>query len=162
MKKIFIVCVVVLSVVLALPAAAQLPANSPAFYIDSQLVNFASVYLDPDNIDHISVVKGTDYVLHSNGRLYLTLKQPFTSFLTLADIVRRQTDISEKKILFIINDKVIRDTTGVRIDPGLIGEVHGVSTAEIPYVGEKMGVIVIRTRSHAEAQKEKETIRIRG
>jgi hypothetical protein len=161
MKKITLSCLVTF---FALVTQAQNPVP-PTYKIDSQNINIKKVYVNPDNISQISVEKGKLSDLSNSGTIYLTLKQSYSSFLTIGDIVRRKDPgFSETKVLYIVNDQIIKDTTGIRIDPTFILNVHAVSVTNISGLcnGQpKMGIVVIDTRPNG-ATPPKDSIRIRG
>jgi len=146
MKKIILGCIVIFY---TLPTQAQ-SSFPPAYYIDSQrVVDLGKIYFSVDSIAYLNVVNGADTANGTNGRIYFTFKQPYASFLTLADVTRKQKDFSEKKVLYIIDGMVIKDTTGIRIDPSFVLEVHAVSMADLPYLSDgktNMGVVVIETK----------------
>jgi len=163
MKKVLFGCLLsllALSAVRAQNKAVTLPA---AYYVDSQQIDFQKVYVNPQNISNINVQNGLSADKKTNGQVYISLKTPYTSFLTLADITRKQGDIKEKKILYIIDNNVVTDTAGVRIDPSFELVVHAVNTDSIAYLGggqEKMGVVVIETKKPDEPGKP--VIHLRG
>lgn len=164
MKKILLSS---LTLICVLSAVAQNPVP-PAYKIDSQDVNFKKVYLNPDNISYVNVVKGKLGDVTNSGTIFITLKQSYTSFLTLTDIVRKKDPgFSETKVLYIVNGQVIKDTAGIRIDPSFVLNVHAVSVTDPSYLcnGQPgMGIVVIDTRPNgaAPAKEPEGTIRIRG
>ena len=160
MKKITFICVMALCALIA-QAQTSLP---PAYYADSQHVDMGKVYVNLNNIANINVVNGLDSITKTNGKVYLLFKQHYTSFLTLSDVLRsHQPDFSEQKIIYIIDNKVITDTAGIRIDPTLLLDVHAVSMSDVFYLGggtAKMGLVSIETKPR---QKDgKQQIMIRG
>jgi len=163
MKKIFFGC---LAGLLAFSVAnAQREPVPPAFYVDSQQVNFNNIYLDLNNISDINIQKGESADGKTNGRIYITLKVPFASFLTLEALSLRQEEFKDRKVLYMIDDSVVKDTSGVRIDPSYIASVRAVDVASIPYAGgsgEKLGILIIKTRKPEPVKSEGPQIRIRG
>ena len=159
MKKIFTVCLITL---LALSrTTAQIP---PTYYIDSQAVNFTKVYLDVNNIKSLSVVKDAISVTTS-GSIYITMKQPFVSFLTLANLTSNQQLSPSEHILYIIDDKLLKDTTGVRIDPTFLSQVSVFNMSDVNYIGDgskDMKMLIVRTKTTPAPADGKGTIRIRG
>ena len=141
---------------------AQIP---PTFYIDSQYVNSTNIYVNPDNRQNITVQKAPVGDLTISGRIYITLKQPFTSFLTLSTITSRQTLLPTRNIVYIIDDKLIKDTSGIRIDPSLVLDINSYDMSDMHYIGSsgtKMGMIIIRTKNKKQAEEEKGAFHIRG
>jgi len=163
MKKILFGC---LAGLLAFSVAnAQYVPLPAAFYVDSQQVNFNNIYLDVQNISDINVQKGESADGKTNGRIYITLKVPFTSFLTLEALSHRQEELKDRKVLYMIDDSVLRDTSGVRIDPSYIAGVRAVNVASIPYAGgseEKLGILIIKTKKPAPVKTEGPQIWLRG
>jgi len=164
MKKILFSC---LALICVFSARAQRPIP-PAYYVDSQNISMKKVYVNPDNISQINVVKGKLGDLTNSGAIFITLKQSYSSFLSISDIIRRKDPgFSETKVLYIVNDSVIKDTSGIRIDPSFVLSVHAVRVTDPSFLcngQSKMGIVVIDTRPNGAAPpKDPEgTIRIRG
>jgi hypothetical protein len=133
----------------SIPAAHPAPLP-PAYYIDSQRVtDLNKVYVDVQDIANISVVNGADPATMTNGKVYITLKTPFNSFLRLSDINRSQQRLKKKKVLYIIDNKVITDTTGIRIDPSYIVRTQTIRADSILYAnmgGKNMKILMIETK----------------
>ena len=94
------------------------------------------------------MVKGEDSINKTNGIIYLTTKSHQPP-LSLADISRGQPRLKEKKMLYVIDDKVMTDTMNVRIDSSIILRVEAVRSEDIPYLakwGESFGVLLISTK----------------
>ena len=163
MKKIFTVCVALL---LASSGSHIFAQIFPTFYLDSQSVNFTNIYLNPDNIQRVTVWKAPLGDPLTSGKVYLTLKQPFTSFLTLSAITSKQTLLPTKNIVYVIDDKLIKDTSGIRIDPSLVLSVDTYNMSDVHYIGDagtKMGMIIIRTNNkQPHGEQDKNSIRLRG
>jgi len=161
MKRMLTACLMVLLATFG--ATAQIP---PSFYLDSQPVNISTIYLNPDNIQSINVQKAALGDLTTSGKIYLTLKQPFTTFLTLPAITSRQTLLPTKNIVYVIDDNLIKDTSGIRIDPSLVLSVDTYDMSDVHYIGNagtKMGIIIIRTKNkQSHEEQDKGTIRLRG
>jgi len=146
-------------------ANAQYEPVPPAYYVDSQQVNFNNIYMDVNNISNINVQKGESADRKTNGRIYITLKVPFASFLPLEALSHRQEELKDRKVLYMIDDSVVKDTSGIRIDPSYIAGVRAVNVASIPYVGgseEKLGILFIKTKKPEPVKSEGPQIRIRG
>jgi len=138
----------------------------PAYYVDSQRVtDFSKVYLDIQNIANISVVNGLDSATMTNGKIYITLKMPFITFLRLSDLNRSQQGLKKKKVLYIIDNKVITDTTGIRIDPSNIVKTQIISADSILYAslgGKNVKILMIETKFKRPQDREPGTIMLRG
>lgn len=129
-------------------AKAKFP---PAVFINSQRVNYAITYLDPNNLENIEVVSGIDSVNKTSGSIYLTTKSPYQPPLTLADISRGQAgfNANNKNIVYIIDDKVIADPLMVRMDSSIILRIQAVNSTDISYLaksGDPFGILVISTK----------------
>lgn len=130
MKKIFLLC---LAIVCAVFSQAQ-NALAPTYYVDSQVVNLKKVYFNPDNISSISIFKDSTIGPRSNGSVYISLKQHMNEFVSLHEAVRNYlSGLLERKLLFIIDGQVIKDTTGIRIDPSFSVSMHAVAVNELPF-----------------------------
>jgi hypothetical protein len=105
----------------------------PVIFINTQQINYAITYLDVNNVASISIVKDT--LNKTGGFIYITMKNPSRLPLTLFDITRAQGATGAKKILYIIDDKVILDTSNIRIDSSIIVDVQNVNSSDISYLG---------------------------
>jgi hypothetical protein len=130
---------------------AQRSSGDPVvYYIDSQRVNSHLFYIDPASISNINLANGFDKNGHKEGRMYITLKTPRPKFLTLKDISDKQAGNDLADILYIIDDSVIQDTTGVRIDPSYILHIKFDSTADKKYLSShsrQMQIVLIGTKA---------------
>ena len=170
MKKILFGCLAGLLVCSAANAQQANVQNKPAplppaWYVDLQRVNFQNIYMDVNNISNIDVQKGICPDKGTNGCIFVTLKVPLTSFLTLEAISRQQADLKNRKVLYMIDDNVVMDTSGVRIEPSYIAGVRTVNVASIPYAGgsgENLAILIIKTKKPAPVKSEGQQIMIRG
>ena len=130
MKKITLVC---LTFVCAFFSQAQ-NALAPTYYVDSQIVNLKKIYFNPDNISSISIFKDSTIGARSSGSVYISLKKHMNEFVSLHDAVSNYlSGVLDKKLLFIIDGQVIKDTSGIRIDPSFSVSMHAVAVNELPF-----------------------------
>ncbi len=109
-------------------------ALAPTCYVDSQIVNLKKVYFNPDNISSIRIFKDSTIGPRSNGSVYISLKKPMNEFVSLHEAVRNHlSGLLERKLLFIIDGQVIKDTAGIRIDPSFSVSMHAVAVNELPF-----------------------------
>lgn len=109
-------------------------ALAPTYYVDSQIVNLKKIYFNPDNISSINIFKDTTIGPRSNGSVYISLKKHMNEFVSLHDAVRNYlSGLLDKKLLFIIDGQVIKDTAGIRIDPSFSVSMHAVGVNELPF-----------------------------
>lgn len=108
----------------------------PAMFINSiKSTNISLYYIDPHNIKNIKVKRGfLDTINKTYGRVYIKLKSK-VHFLTLNDITIKygQNRIINKMILYMIDKKIITDTTGIRIDSNIIREVSIINPNQSEY-----------------------------
>jgi hypothetical protein len=105
--------------------AKNLWAKPGAYYVDLAEVDIKKVYLDPENIEDIQVIKGEDAKFYSGdkGVTVLTRKTK-TKLLTLGDIATQVSNDSLKSFKFIIDDMLIGDTTNVRLESTVIQNIE--------------------------------------
>lgn len=80
--------------------------------------------------------------------MYITTKSADLPALTLADLLRGQPEFNAKNILYILDGRVIADTTNFKIDPFTVLSVQTVNSADVPYLakrGEPFVVLMIST-----------------
>ena len=132
--------------------------QGPDFYLNSVKIDLNKVYLNENSIDSIRVEKKT-----ANGAVYiLTKDRKFTS-ITLANIVKKYTDIKQidPSILFRIKGKVIEDTTGVKIDDSYFVYVEVNDLSGVKYLNENFREMKI-VSIDLEKSERKPRIMIRG
>jgi hypothetical protein len=122
----------------------------PAIFIDSQRVDYKIDYLDPQNIRDIKVYNGLDSLRHTNGSIYITRKNPHPRLLSLDDIARTQPISSGDRILYIIDDSLITDTSRIRIESSIVLRIHPASLKDVTYLKDfdaKVALLFIETSS---------------
>lgn len=118
-------------------------ASEPAYIIDSvRLIDGGvySNYIDPNQIATINVVR--DASLYPNGALFISLKDHSIltrlqqdKWLSLSDIASKSiADTGKAKpVLYILNDKLLTDTTGIKIPSICIAGVSLIRASETAY-----------------------------
>ncbi|SIR50519.1 hypothetical protein SAMN05421545_3961 [Pontibacter lucknowensis] len=127
-----------------------------SYYLDSVEIDLKKVYLDPENILEVKSVKGTDSYLFSGSRsatLYTRkVKDPLIS---LADIKIENYPADSKRIRFLIDGKLIEDTTGIKLETTTIKRIevlrHSKSKAAHGY--ENLTQILISTKIEDKKRK---------
>jgi hypothetical protein len=163
MKKLILIC---LTAFYGLFSQAQ-NALEPSCYLDSQSVNLKKVYVNPGNISSIRVVKDSIGV-GSNGSVYIFLKQHWNEFLSLSDVIRiNLPGLANKKLLFVIDGNVIKDTAGARIDPSFTTNIYALSINDLPFHCDANAytdivIIDMAPRKPINFQEAKPMLRIRG
>lgn len=151
---------VLLTLLVLIPFAgfAQLrhdDTNSVRLYLDSVLTSQDQLsYINPKNLQSVEVIK-------EQGAVYIRLKDGVT-FLSPDEILDQYLGIkNDAAVLFIIGEKVLLDTSGVRIDSSFIKAVEQTSLAKATYLDEdfqEMKVVTIRLSPEGDKQE----LRIRG
>jgi hypothetical protein len=132
--------------------------QDPDIYLNSVKIDLNKVYVNGNSIDSIRVEKKT-----VNGAVYiLTNDRKFTS-ITLADIVKKYTDIKQidNSILFRIKGKVIEDTTGVKIDDSYFVYVEVKDLSGVKYLKNSFREMKI-VSIDLENSERKPSIMLRG
>jgi hypothetical protein len=125
----------------------------PAIFIDSQLVNLSLIYLDMGSVDHINIIDGLDTTSKTNGKIFVSLKYPHPVFLTLADISDVIPKLNGYDIMYIIDDSLIDDTTGIKIDPSYVIQTHAfISTRRQEKSNTlcALGIVIIQTKRRSQ------------
>lgn len=114
-------------IILAWAVAAQsqnkAPVNSnPEYYVDS--LSVASIRLfDPQKIEKVNVVKEKD-AMAPNGKVFITIKKSATlKWISIKDIVSKYKLSDTAACIFMLNDNIITDTAGFRIDEDYIAGI---------------------------------------
>jgi hypothetical protein len=115
--------------------------NSPVYFIDSVKIDDSYInYLDPNDIALLTV--GKDNPLYPNGAIYITLKDHSIANRLLQDKLLSLNNIWEanisgadkhKPVLYLVDDKLLTDTVGVRIPSAFVRNVTVVKAAETAY-----------------------------
>lgn len=105
----------------------------PVYYIDSVKMTNLPVF-DPARIASIGVIKvGNDTAKRYND-VYITLKEPHDfQFLTLEQIARKRVPAGTL-CLFMIDNEIIKDVTGVTIDSSYILKYELMNTKDFTYL----------------------------
>ncbi|MFN7494031.1 MAG: hypothetical protein ACK5RG_14020 [Cyclobacteriaceae bacterium] len=90
-------------------------------YLDLVEVDLSKIYLDPENVKDMRVIKGEGAKLWSGakGVTVITRKEK-KELLTLGYIADKFPADSLKSFRFIIDDKFVADTSGVRLEEAVI------------------------------------------
>jgi hypothetical protein len=143
---------------------AQIKSKYPAaIFIDSQRVDYKIDYLDPQNISDIGVYNGLDSPGHRNGSIYITRKNPHPLLLSLDDIARNQHISPGNRILYIINDSLITDTSRIRIESSIILRIQPASLKDVTYLKDfdpRVALLFIETSSKKRNNPGEKTILI--
>ena len=92
------------------------------YFLDSIRIDINKIWLDPDNIKEIYVVKKGDSNIYgqNSGLIYIISKDKKRIWTSLSEIDRQFTDTLKFKTkpskLFLIDNKVIEDTSNVRLE----------------------------------------------
>lgn len=107
MKKLFLI----LFCLISLTSNSQERINSH-FYLNDTEIDIDNVFINPMNIDSLFVDRKTN-----DGEVYIIANEPI-EFITLDTILARHTnlDTEQNKILYIIENKVIKSESKVLID----------------------------------------------
>lgn len=132
--------------------------QAPDFYLNSVKIDYNKIYLNENNIDSIRVEKKT-----TNGAVYLLTKSQKFTFITLTEIVKKYTDIKQidHSILFRIKGKVIKDTTGVKIDDSYFVYVEVTDLSGVQYLKDSLREMKI-VNIDLEKSERKPQIMLRG
>jgi hypothetical protein len=132
----------------------------PIIFLDSVRVDLTKTYLNVQNIKDIHVVIVSDSI---NGNIYITSNDPNHSFLTLADMIK-QSNLKGSIVLFIIDDKIINDTTKIRIDSSVIKKVTVTKSSDVKYWDKNIppiNILNIETILTETKDKKAQQIRLR-
>ncbi|HET6556231.1 MAG TPA: hypothetical protein VFG54_02890 [Prolixibacteraceae bacterium] len=132
--------------------------QDPEVYLNSEQINYPKYYINENRIDSVRIIKES-----GKGAIYiLTNDRKFTS-LTLADLLRKHTDIKQmdNTLLFQIQGKIINDIEGVRIDDTYFIYVEVKDLSGVKYLKDSLrGMKIVSI--DLEKQERKPVIMIRG
>jgi hypothetical protein len=157
-EKLILKTIVVLLLSFVFFSGTAQPGEDPVLYLNKKEVSFESIrYLNPANIDSVHVDKST-----KNGSIHVFTKEK-VKFLTPEEIVKRYTNLNEPvgSLLFQINNDIVYDISGIKIDASYFIYVEVKNVSEVKYIDEKfrgMKIVVIGL----EKEERKPDIRIRG
>lgn len=169
-KKLMKSILVTLSFFLAIVANGQVTPqnistteNEPEFFLDSVAINAKKLIFDPNKIGHLDVVKGYNGVTRSNGRVYITSKNPHDyHFLTLKNIQQTHAASATSPIVFMLNNEFITDTLGFTIDSSYVLSVDVIKGFEyLKNEVPSLTIVRIKTRTKENLDKANQ-IMIRG
>lgn len=102
-------------------------------YINNNPIDLDYIHLHPDNIDSINVNKDTNvnvmYIFTKTGTEYVTLEQIVNE--------RTQLNAHRDQILYVINNRVVKSKSEVRIDKKLQLQVYTNHLTDIDYLDKK-------------------------
>lgn len=133
-------------------------SQDPVVYLNSELINYPKYYINENRIDSVRVVKES-----GKGAIYiLTKNRKFTS-LTLAELLRKHTDLKQmdNTLLFQIKGKIINDIEGVRIDDTYFIYVEVKDLSDVKYLKDSLRGLKI-VSIELEKEERKPVFLIRG
>lgn len=105
----------------------------PVYYIDSVKMTNLPVF-DPARIASIDVIKVGDDTAKRYNDIYITLKEPHDfRFLTLEQIARKKVPAGTP-CLFMIDNEIVKDVTGITIDSSYILKYELLNTQDFTYL----------------------------
>lgn len=141
------------------------PAN-PTYFIDSIKVNPNQSYLNYINPNDIASINISKDPIYPDGAVFITLKDHNTftklrqdKWLSLGDIAKTNITVTDKRkpVLYLLDDKLLTDTAGVRIPSALVKKVTVVKATETPYFKTALPNVLLMMVS-----TKPEELRIRG
>lgn len=141
--------------------AAPHSNTPPVFFIDS--VRMAKLpQLDPNKIKSIDVVKEYDELTKTFGKVYITSKNKDFNFITLSQIANQYAP-GAAPFIFMINNELVKDSSGVIIDSTYILRCEVTSAKEIKYLQNSpdISILNIKTRTKENIDRDKQ-VHIRG
>ena len=99
--------------------------SKPIVFIDGEEVILEKTIIDPNHIDSINVVKRKfgEVFGNSSGYIYIYTKKQ-AKLVSLSLLLEMSPVKDSMPVRFIIDDKLIEDTTGYRIEPWSIASVE--------------------------------------
>lgn len=126
------------------------------FYLNAEKIEFKNFYINPKNIDSVSVNKKTE-----TGEIYIKTKK--INFLSPEDILKKYSSVrySSGSVLFRINGKNIDDISVIKVDDSYFIYVDEKKLSETKYLKAKFRDLVIVDIS-LDTKKRLPEIMIRG
>lgn len=121
--------------------------NQVAYYLDSTQVDFRNFYLSPETIRQIQVIK------EGEGKIYISLKKN-AEINALTNLKNQHLDTIKNKI-FLVDDKLIKCPSQVKIDLKEIESIEIVNSSELENPIAAFSIIKIKTFSAQKEQKKK-------
>ncbi len=149
MKKLFLILLCLIS----LTVYSQQKDN-PIIYLNDTEIDLDKVFVNPKSIDSVRVDKKT-----KTGEVYIFTKKSI-EFINLDTLLTRQTNLDKEqnKILYIIENKVIKSESQVLIDNSFFIYVKTSFLNDVDYLDENYKNLVIVDIS----LKSEEQIILRG
>jgi hypothetical protein len=146
-------------------ANSYYPQKEPWFFLDSVKINKNQMYFNPDKIVRINVVK-SDNTNQNSGKVYISSKNPKDfNFITLTDIERTYSKSKSASVLFMIDNKILKDNIlTYKIDSDYILAVEVLKATEIESLKSgfsNLKIINIKLKTEENIAKANE-IYIRG
>lgn len=109
------------------------------FYLNDTEIDIDNVFINPMNIDSLFVDRKTN-----DGEVYIIANEPI-EFITLDTVLARHTDLNYKqnKILFIVENKVVKSESKVLIDNSFFIYVKTNFLNDIDYLDENFKSLII-------------------
>jgi hypothetical protein len=94
-------------------------------YLDLVEVDLSKIYLDTENVEDMRVIKGEDAKLWSGAKgVTVITRKKKKELLTLGHIADKFPADSLKSFRFIIDDKFVADTSGIRLEDTVIKNIR--------------------------------------
>jgi hypothetical protein len=134
MKKIFLV----LFCLINLTGYSQQKDN-PIIYLNDTEIDLDKVFVNPKSIDSVNVDKNT-----KNGEVYIFTKNSI-EFINLDTVLTRHTNLNKEqnKILYIIENKIIKTDSQVLIDNSFFIYVKTNFLNDVDYLDENFKNLII-------------------
>ncbi|QJD95138.1 hypothetical protein HH214_04220 [Mucilaginibacter robiniae] len=121
--------------------AVAAPGDQPVYFVDSVQINEANMplveHIAPQEIASLQIGNNPKY---PQGSIYITLKDHSLldkllkdKLLTLADITEKNMPGQKKQIIYLVDNKMLTDTSGIRIPSNYVKNVKVVKANETPY-----------------------------
>ena len=126
----------------------------PKYYLNNEIVDFEKTYLNANNIESVNVVK------KGNGQIFIKLKENIV-LENLSKLKYENIDTLQNRI-FIIDNKILKNPTEIKIDKTEIGKLEIISSSEFENQNSNFSIIKIITKSELKRIENKKQIMIRG
>lgn len=119
----------------------------PAYYIDSVRVQSLPNF-NPKDILDIKIHSGIDSISKTNGKIFIALKKHSYHFISIEELTKRcipNFDSKSQAVIYLLNDKLISDTTDMKFEITYIRSVEVTDGSQIKaFKGILSGVIVLK------------------
>ena len=126
----------------------------PEYYLNNKIVDFEKIYLNANNIESVNVVK------KGNGQIFIKLKENIV-LENLSKLKYENINTLQNKI-FIIDNKILKKPTEIKIDKTEIGKTEIISSSEFENQNLKFTIIKITTKSELKRIENNKKIILRG